>query len=92
MLACFFFVILTVAQHIGCWNITEEHCCHSADPFCVTAALMDSDQITHTTYFTNGSSCAISDQLQNYDRCITSDNCCLYLPVAQDNSKCSAFW
>ncbi|KAG6354594.1 hypothetical protein INS49_004612 [Diaporthe citri] len=81
-----------VTDHIGCYDIGENHCCHSADPFCVTALLADSDMITHTTYFTNGSNCVVHTDLSFCDRCITSDACCLYLPVAQDNSKCSAYW
>lgn len=84
--------LLTSTQHVGCYDIGENHCCHAADPFCVTALLGDSDGITHTTYFTNGSGCQVRTDLSFCDRCITSDTCCLYLPVAQDNSECSAYW
>lgn len=57
-----------------------------------TALLADSDGITHTTYFTNGSNCEVPTDLSFCDRCIMTDACCLYLPVSQDNSKCSAYW
>lgn len=79
-------------QHIGCDDIGENKCCHSADPFCDAVLLDDSDGITHTTYFTNGSGCEMRTDLSFSDRCTTSIFCCLRLPVAQDNSKCSAYW
>lgn len=55
--------------------------------------LKDTDGLTHTTYFTNGSSCVLLDGPQpSFGRCITSDNCCMPIPLVQDNSKCSGYW
>lgn len=53
---------------------------------------MDSDGFTHTTYLTNATYCEVSDEPKNYDRCVTSDICCLHLPLERQTEKCSAFW
>ncbi|KAI3393246.1 hypothetical protein diail_4535 [Diaporthe ilicicola] len=81
-----------ITDHIGCWNVAAEACCSSADPFCVTALLADSDGLTHTVYFTNGTECELHDDLNNFSRCVTPEMCCMSLPLVQDDSKCSAYW
>lgn len=79
-------------QHVGCYDGNAGHCCRSADPFCVTAALLDVNGLTHTTYATNSSNCAVSDKPKNYDRCISSVDCCLFLTgLERHTEKCSAF-
>lgn len=43
-------------------------------------------------YFTNGHTCEIYDDLNNFRRHVGPDGCCLSLRKDQDNSKCSAYW
>lgn len=83
---------LSHRQHVGCYDTYERACCRSADPFCVTTALMDPDGLTHTMYATNASYCEIYDDPKNYDRCITTDKCCVHLPLERQTVKCTAFW